>query len=328
MTCFGNGFPLPDDILKFIIQPMVYSKNLLLEYFTGDPDTGYPILRDTWDSPHLNIIRQLLDAVEMNKVNPECFPHPLVIPNKEKMAFAKESVKKFDYTGQLYRKITHKIFNKFKPKSLDKIIQSVEHFYTNKIRYNRYLLLKEIRDSVPKKPYNFSNDVCLNCNDNLPLYTPSIRKNWKRCIADGYNPRMLLKRICSRKCDKINLNPFCCANCMKICRPGTDFYLGVNPGFSFYIVHVNPDTRETTLPAYTYSPFLSNFGCSNECYFKLLDFSNVMNNKYLLLRNTTLLNGSGILFDQEVIDELQTNMCTIKSSVVIFNPLAEEFHPI
>ena len=322
-----NELPLPDDIFKYVIQPMLYDKNILFKYFTGDPDTGYPVLKDPWEMPHLSIIRQLKDAVETNKFNTDLFPHPLILSNKDKMTFAKDSVKNLGYNSQLQRKIMHKIFNKIKPKSLTKIIENIEENFISKVRYNKYLLLKQIKDDTDIKPYHFSNDKCLHCNNQLPFYTASIRKNWKRSINDGYNPHLLLKRVCSRKCERNNSNVFLCAACSKPCRPGTDFSLDNIATNFFYILYVNTNTAAATAAQRIYLPFLTSFGCSKKCYFMLEKFANNLSGNYLLIRTEEDIEGQGFLLNQNIIDELNRRNYIIRPSVVILNPAAPDFEP-
>jgi len=327
MDC-GECFPT--DILKYVIQPMLYQKNLLFKYFTGDPLSGYPILKDPWDSPHLSIIRQLKDAVELHEVDEYCFPHPLIISNKEKMQFAKDSLNTFGkgpgFNGQLRRKLTHKIFNKIKPKSLNTIIELIEDTFSKKVRYNRFLMLIQLKTKIEYRPYSFANDVCLGCQKPLPLYTPSIRKNWKRAVDSGYNPHMLLKRVCSRKCSKIEV--FQCAACSKNCQPGTDFHLGdINDKSHnfFYIVQVNTDTGEASAPEAVHLPFTTNYACSSVCYQQLVDFGKNLNSRYLLIQNMNLEEPSGFLLNADIIAELSVRGYTVKSSVTILNPFVEEF---
>lgn len=331
-TLFLNNkmLPLPDDILKYVIQPMLYRKNIIFDYFTGDPASGYPILKDAWDAPHLNVIRQLIDAVQTNKVDGKSFPHPLILSNKEKIDFAKDSLKFSgwdSYDKRLRRKLLHKIVNRLKPKSLPKIIELIENNYMDKVRYNMHSVLDQLKDKRQIKPYNFSNDVCLHCNGRLPFYTASIRKYWKRAIEEGFNPHFLRKRVCSRKCERANLNPFYCANCLKPCRPGTDFYIENGDNMAFYIVQFNPQTREATIPIRTFSPCLTNFGCSKECYVKLIYFYKMINNMYIIIRNTELVDGVGFLLDESIIQEIEENGFIIRPSLIVMNPMAQEFHP-
>jgi hypothetical protein len=320
---------LPTDIISFCILPNLYKSNLLNEHFTGDPETGYLHLKNAWDAPHLSIINQLQNISELRKVNVELsrlVKHPFELSFRDKLDFAKASIANIDFTSKIRRKIIYKIANRIKPKNTNKVIEIIHSDYHKKIKYNKLLLHQEMKNKFEPKPYNFSNDTCLFCYGILPAYYPSIRKNWNRCVAEGYNPHYLRKRVCSRRCYKKSLSQFICAKCAKNCKPGTDFQHEYD-SCSFTLMLINPETAETSPPKYITSSYSSAFTCSIECLGKIKQFHKEFDNKNVLIRSAIIPIVYGFVIDNDILTELQGSSYITKDVVRILNPDVEDFIP-
>jgi hypothetical protein len=319
---------LPIDIISFCILPNLYTKNILKDYFKGDPETGHLCLKDAWDAPHLSIINQLKNIKELSKVNVELstlVKHPFDINFKEKLDFARQSITDIVFTNRIRKKIIYKIANRIKPKNVDKIIEIIECDFQKRIKYNKILLHQEMKEKFEPRPYHFSNDNCLNCFGVLPLYYPSIRKNWNRCIKDGYNPHFIRKRFCSKRCCKKSLSNFTCAKCEKKCIPGTDFKHN-HIACSFTLMLVNPETSESSEPKYIASAYSSDFTCSMKCMAKINDFHKEFDGKNILIRSNIIPIVYGFVIDNDTLAELQGTTYVTKDIVRILNPQAEEFN--
>jgi len=183
-----------------------------------------------------------------------------------------------------------------------------------------------MKEKFEPKPCHFSNDTCLNCDGILPIYFPSVRKNWKRSIEEGYNPHFLLKRTCSRKCYNKLSSKFICTKCEKKCHPGTDIYHKYT-GCSFTLMLTNPNTAETSSPRYITSSYTSKFVCSVKCLKKITDFHNEFNNKNVLLRVNEIPDVYGFIIDTDILNDLQETRYIVRDIVRVLNPQAEEFIP-
>jgi hypothetical protein len=317
------------DILKFCILPHLYKDGLLTEHFKGNPESGYLELKDAWNAPHLNIISQLKNISELRGVNKNfryLTSHPFDIPFKEKLNFAKASTENEFLSNRIRKKIIYKIANKIKPKNTGIVIENIWSDYQRKVKYNRILLHQEMKEKFEPKPYHFSNDTCLYCDGWLPIYSPSIRKNWTRSISEGFVPHFLLKRTCSRRCYKKLEPKFICTKCSKKCSPGTDFRHG-NQECAFTMMLLNPDTAEVSVPKYVSSKYTTEFVCSMKCLQKIRDFHLEFNTRNVIIRATEIPEVYGFVIDADILNEIVDNNYIVKDIVRILNPEADDFTP-
>lgn len=320
---------LPTDIISFCILPNLYNKNILKEYFKGDPESGYLHLKNAWDAPHLSIVNQLQNVNELSKVNVELSvlaKHPFDISFKDKLVFAKDSISNIDFTSKIRKKIVYKIANRINPKNTSKVIEIIHSEYQKKIKYNRLLLHCEMKNNFEPIPYHFSNDTCLHCYGLLPIYYPSIRKNWRRSLEEGYNPHFLRKQVCSRKCYVKSSSKFICAKCSKKCKPGTDFRHNYK-GCSFTLILVNPNTAESSPPKYITSSYDSEFTCSSKCLKNIRNFHTEFDSKNILINSDVIPTVYGFIIDDSILTELRESRYITKDIVRILNPNVEDFIP-
>jgi hypothetical protein len=317
------------DILKFCILPYLYKDNILTEHFKGNPETGYLELRDSWNANHLSIISQLKNISQLRGLNKDyryLTKHPFDISFKDKLNFAKDSLRDEILSSRIRKKITYKIANKIKPKNTGVVIEGVWNEFQKKVKYSKILLGQEMKEKFEPKPYHFSNDTCLNCDGFLPIYTPSVRKHWKRSINDGFNPHYLLKRTCSKKCYNKLPSKFICTKCEKKCHPGTDIHHKYKEcGFTMMLI--NPDTAETSPPKYILSGYTTDFVCSMSCLKKIHNFHNEFNSRNVLIRANEIPDVYGFVIDTDILTELQDSAYIVKDIVRVLNPQVEEFIP-
>jgi len=319
---------LPIDIIKYCILPNLYDKNIL-DHFKGDPETGFLVLKDPWNAPHLNLISQFKNIMECSKVNVEMsqlVKHPFDMSFNDKIKFARLAVSDVSQAGKLRKKLAYKIANRIKIKNTDKTIEMIENEFYKKVKYNKFGLIKEMKEKFEPIPYNYSNDVCLNCYGQMPLYSPSIRKYWKRSIQEGFKPHQILKRFCSKRCHKQSVAEFKCSKCDKGCRPGTDIKHCFKDCI-FRMFLCNTQTGAVSIPKDFKSAYPTEFVCSMKCKARLNEFQNEFNQKNVLIRSDTIETIYGFVIDQNIIDELLTARYIVRESLSILNPNAAEFNP-
>lgn len=316
---------LPLDVIEYILLPCLYEKDIL-KYFIGEPETGNLILKDGLDSPHLHIESQLHNIIELSKVSNKIgytTTNPLEMNFTDKIKFGKMSLLTYPASSTLRRKLVYKIANKIKPSNIIRLYQGVKKSYDDKIRVLKYMVIQDIKNIKPRR-FNFGNIKCLGCMENLPLYQPSIKKHWTRAIKDGYEPRHLLKQVCSRKCLKKSKIDSVCACCHRQCAPGTELHHCLDV-LKYSTVSVNPETRESSPVRKIEHEYISNRLCSEKCNKVLHRNYNSLNNKYLIINNQHIENPVGFLTNQTILRELVGSLYTFSLNITILNPNAPEF---
>ena len=319
---------LPIDIIKHCILPNLYDKDIL-KHFKGDPETGYLTLKDPWNAPHLNLITQFKNIMACRGVNTEMrmlVKHPFEMSFNDKIKFARSSLPHISSCGKLRKKLAYKIANRMKIKNTGITIDMISNEFSKKVKYNQYMLIQEMKDKFEPSPYHYSNDVCLTCFGQLPYYSPSIRKYWTRAKKEGYTPHQILKRYCSRKCQKKCTRVFKCAKCEKNCRPGTDIKHGIE-NCIFNIILCNPENGAVSIPKNFSCPYSTEFACSKECKLKLEDFHNEFHHKNVLIRTEEIPQIYGFIIDANTIEELHQTRYVVRENLMILNPNIEEFIP-
>jgi hypothetical protein len=316
---------LPLDVIEYILLPCLYDKDIL-KYFIGDPETGNLVLKDGLDSPHLHIESQLHNIMELTKVSTKLgytATNPLDMSFTDKIKFGKISLLTYPASSNLKRKLIYKIANKIKPSNTIKLYQTVRKSYDDKIRVLKYMVIQDIKVSKQRR-FNFGNIKCLGCEGDLPLYQPSIKKYWTRAIKDGYDPRHLLKQVCSRGCLKKSKIYSVCACCHKQCAPGTELHHCLDI-LKYSTVSVNPETRESSSVKKIEYEYISNRLCSDKCNKALHRNYNSLNNKYLIINNQHIENPIGFVANQTILRDLTGSLYTLSLSITILNPNAPEF---
>lgn len=319
---------LPIDIIKYCILPNLYDKNIL-SHFKGDPETGFLVLKDPWNAPHLSLINQLKNITECSNINVEMsqlVKHPFDMSFTDKIKFARLSVSQVSQVGKLRKKLAYKIANRIKVKNTDKTIEMIEDEFYKKVRYFKFELIKEIKEKFEPTPFHYSNDVCLNCYGQMPLYSPSIRKYWKRAIQEGFKPHQILKRYCSKRCHKQSIITFKCSKCEKCCRPGTDIKHNL-PDCVFRMFLCDAVTGAVSEPKDFKSAYPTEFVCSMKCKAKINDFHNEFHHKNVLVRSDIIPEIYGFVIDQRILNELLETRYIVRETLSILNPNIEEFNP-
>ena len=314
------SFPL--DILEYVIFPYLFEKDIL-KYFVGDPESGDLVLKDVINAPHLNIESQLYNIMKLSQVYKDTLKNPLDMSFTDKINFAKKSIGNYPASSRIKRKLVYKIANRIKPSNTIRLYNTVRNTYDNKVKCLKNIYLQDIRNMEPRH-FNFGNIQCLGCNKLLPLYQPSVKKNWTRAISEGYEPMHLLKQACSKKCMKKCSMDTICACCYMKCKPGTEFYHKLNT-LQYSVFSANPITRETSGVKQVEHRYVSSRLCSKMCYKIIHTEHYTLSNKYFIIRNIDIISPIGFLVNEEILQELNNNIYTIRSSVVILNPNAPEF---